>query len=71
MSFFADHNCAKRIPNEELKPGDVVSLWCGRARVLAIEPYHGPLKDLVFAIARVDTKFDFSLERGGCCEVIR
>ena len=38
---------------EDLKVGDVIDTWFGQQRITAIEPYCGPLDDIVFAIARL------------------
>jgi hypothetical protein len=56
--------------NEDLKRGDVIHLWCGTKRVVAIEPYEGPLRDIIFAICTYepgDTRAtgSITLERGG------
>jgi hypothetical protein len=55
----------KTIRDEDLKVGDVVVILGGEVRVVAIEPYTGPLEE-VFAIARTAPKRDFSLVHG--CE---
>lgn len=51
----------ERVNDEDLKAGDTVKLWCGVLRIVAIEPYEGPLKEIVFAIARCAPAHDFSL----------
>ena len=61
--------------DEDLKVGDVIDLWCGAKRITAIEPYTGPLTDIIFAIATYTpgaTKLygGISLERGGYTDVI-
>ena len=55
--------------NEDLKVGDVALLWCGAWRITAIRPYHGPLKDIIFALADTVPGVGFSLEIGGETEV--
>ena len=60
--------------NEDLVPGDVVNVW-GASQwhtIASIEPYTGPLTDIVFAIAKFRPGAShpaMSLERGGYCEV--
>lgn len=61
--------------NEDLRVGDVVLLWCGAKRITRIEPYIGPLQDIVFALAEYTPGAQlphgaFSLERGGFTEVV-
>ena len=51
--------------NEDLRVGDVVKLWCGTQRIIAIHPYNGPLVDIIFAIVDTAPGMGFSLERGG------
>lgn len=60
----------KRLPDEALRVGDVCDLWCGRKRILAIRPYTGPLKDIIFAHVDVDQGVGFALERGGSTLVV-
>jgi len=73
MSGDLDGAVEKR--NEDLQVGDVVLLWCGAKRITRIEPYDGPLKDIVFALAEYtpgakEPHGAFSLERGGFTEVV-
>lgn len=61
--------------DEDLRVGDVVRLWCGTKRITAIEPYRGPLADVVFAIAEYTPGASgalggFSLQRGGYTDVV-
>ena len=61
--------------NEDLQVGDVIVSWCGAKRITAIEPYTGPLSDIIFAIVTytpgVTKPFGgTSLERGGYIEII-
>lgn len=57
------------VRNEDLKVGDLVVMWCGRARITRVVRYSGPLRDIIFATAEVDTGRDFSLERRGWTDV--
>ena len=58
--------------NEDLKVGDLIQLWCGVERIARIEPYRGPLTDIVFAIAYFAGPGNrgFSLEIGGYTDVL-
>lgn len=56
--------------NEDLKVGDAVKLWCGVKRITRIDPYRGPLSDIIFGLAEVDIGVGFSLEKGGYTDVI-
>lgn len=60
------------LPNEALRAGDVVQLWCGTKRITRICPYDGPLRDVVFALAEFvpGPCSGFSLERGGYTDVV-
>ena len=42
------------IDANELKVGDTIEVWWapGRDTVIAIDPYNGPLKDIISCIAR-------------------
>ena len=55
--------------NEDLVAGDVVKIWGTPAwnTITKIEPYRGPLTDIVFAIAHLagGPHRGFSLEIGG------
>jgi hypothetical protein len=55
------------VRDEDLRVGDMVRglVW---GRIIAIEPYDGPLKDIIFAIAKMVPGGGFSLERGGYTE---
>ena len=59
------------VRDEDLRIGDMVVMWCGRGRIVEIEAYKGALRDVVFAIARVDTGRDFSLIRGGWTDRVK
>lgn len=41
----------EEVRGTDLAVGDTIVLWCGTKRVVAIEPYRGPLADIVVAIA--------------------
>lgn len=65
----------RQVRNEDLKVGDVISLWCGAKRITAITPYRGSLQDLIFAIATYTPGATLptggiSLERGGYTDVM-
>jgi hypothetical protein len=60
--------------NEDLAAGDVIRMWHSHTvTIVAIEPYRGPLADVIFATARIagwNGPNGFSLERGGYTEVV-
>ena len=61
--------------DEDLQVGDVMALWCGAKRIVAIKPYTGPLKDIIFAIVTYTPGAlapygGISLTRGGYTDVI-
>lgn len=61
--------------NEDLQVGDVIELWCGTKRITKIEPYKGPLSDIIFATCTYTpgakmSLGGMSLERGGYTSVI-
>jgi hypothetical protein len=61
----------RRVRDEDLKVGDSVKLIGGWYRIVAIEPYEGPLVDHIFAVAQTDRPpVGFSLEWGGYTEVL-
>lgn len=60
----------RTVREEDLKIGDVVNFWCGRARVVELRPYTGPLKGC-FAIAETDMNWGWSLWTGQTVEVER
>jgi hypothetical protein len=64
---------SEQVPNEDLRTGDVVRVWYSSHYTIdRIEPYAGPLVDIVFAIARfrkgAGPLTGMSLERGGYTE---
>jgi len=60
--------------DEDLRPGDVVRMWCGDKTIVRIDRYDGPLREIIFAIAAYvpgawrAKEGGFSLERGGQTE---
>lgn len=60
----------KDLPLEIRKFAYSVLLWCGIKRITRLDPYRGPLSDIIFALATVDIGVGFSLEKGGYTNVI-
>jgi hypothetical protein len=59
-------------PNEDVQVGDV-TYWLNpdvRQRIIEIEPYSGPLADIILAVAYFDVGLPRSLEIGGMTEVL-
>jgi hypothetical protein len=61
----------RRVDNENLALGDVVPMWTGRnQRIVRIEPYKGPLADIILAVMHFDVGLPCSLEIGGTTEIV-
>jgi hypothetical protein len=46
---------AKQVRGNELKLGDVIDTWAGKKRIIALQPYRGPLAYLFPAGAQIAT----------------
>ncbi len=54
----------EEVRNEDLRVGDMVHLWCGYQRIVAIKKYTGP-HEFIFGIVDTVPGVGFSLEKGG------